>query len=436
MTRRKTASRNSPRMAKLDVFVEPQPNLRFIRFLNGVNRWLMLGGIPLARAIPGLGRLPGIKGFSDIRVWDYPDTDKAKLAALCGKGKATFITPNHPEFFTDWMIDKEIISHAAQLAACWATHGVVNGLGDLAQRFWLANNLIAQIPGDGGKAREYSINWAVLGHGVLLHPEGSVGWHANHVGPLFPGAAEMAADALQRGRQVDADFESFVAPIVWKLVFLKDVTSGLAGECAYVEKRLGIKTPDGAGPAQRVFLIYSALLRRDEMELGLTAGESAPYRERQRLVLDAIRQKLAGLLNEVPGSDFARLVRRKLRTLDKKSPEAGELKRLADMLFRVARVGEFAFARPQISQEEIAEHLKRIRNDYCSGTFKDTFNKFVPQPVGPRKAILRVAEPIAIHDWQGTADQASLEMRRRMQAKIDEINTGLTPRLEKNPFFA
>jgi hypothetical protein len=241
--------------------------------------------------------------------------------------------------------------------------------------------------------------------------------------------------APQKWRQGDADFESFVAPIVWKLVFLKDVTDGLTRECAYVERRLGIKTPNGAGPAQRVFLIYSALLRRDEMELGLTAGESAPYRERQKLVLDAIRQKLSGLLSEAPESDFARLVRRKLRTLDKGGAEAKELKRLADMLFRAARVGSFAFARPETSQEETAEHLKRIRNDYCSGTFKDTFNRFVPQPVGPRKAILRMVDPIAMHEWRGSADEAAREMRTRMQAKIDEINAGLTPRLEKNPFF-
>jgi hypothetical protein len=423
-------------VAKLDVFVEPQPNLRFIRFLNGVNRWLMLGGIPGLRAIPGLGRVPGIKGFADIREWDYPQAEKARLASLCGQGKATFITPNHPEFFTDWMIDKEIISHAAQLCACWATHGVVNGLGDLAQRFWLANNLIAQIPGDGGKAKEHSINWAVLGHGVLLHPEGSVGWHSNHMAPLFSGAPEMAVEALQRGRQVDADFEAYVAPVVWKLVFLKDVRAGLAKECAYIEKRLGIKTPSDAGPTKRVFHIYSALLRRDEMELGLTAGESAPYRERQRLVLDAIRQKLSGLLNAEAGDDLTRLARRKLRSLDTGSAEAKELKRLADMLFKAGRVGAFAFAKKEISQEEVAEHLKRIRNDYCSGTFRDGFNKFVPQPVGPRKAILRLVEPVALHEWRGTADEAATEMRRRMQAKLDEINAKLPFRTEPNPFFA
>ena len=60
----------------------------------------------------------------------------------------------------------------------------------------------------------------------------------------------------------------------------------------------------------------------------------------------------------------------------------------------------------------------------------------MPQPVGPRKAILRLVEPVAMHEWRGSADEAANEMRRRMQAKIDEINAGLTPIVEKNPFFA
>ena len=36
------------------------------------------------------------------------------------------------------------------------------------------------------------MNWALQGHGVLLHPEGSVGWHGDYVAPLMSGAAEMA----------------------------------------------------------------------------------------------------------------------------------------------------------------------------------------------------------------------------------------------------
>jgi hypothetical protein len=420
-------------MAKLDVFVAPEPKPRLIKALNYVNRWLMLGGVPVLRAIP----LPGLRGFADIREWDYPEEDQARLQSLCGPGRATFIIPNHPEFFTDWMIDKEVLSRAAPLAACWATHGVVNGLGNLAQKFWLANNLIAQIPGDGGGARAHSVDWAVKGHGVLLHPEGSVGWHSNHVAPLFAGAAEMAMDALEAGRAQDAAFQSLVAPIVWKLTFLSDVSSGLARECAYVEKRLKIATPQGSSPAQRVYLLYSALLTRDEMALGLTGGESAPYRERQKLVVSAVSSKLAEKLGveAIADADWQRLARRRLRELDRKSAEAGKIRLLSEMLFRVARVGQFAFQSPEISQEETAEHLKRIRNDYCSGTFRDSFNKFVPQPVGPRRAILRLPEPIALHEWRGTAEEAMEEIRQRMQAKLDGINSGLSHRMEKNPFW-
>jgi hypothetical protein len=424
-------------MAKLDVFVAPSPNPRLINALNFVNRWLMLGGIPALRSLPLLGRIPGVRGFADIQEWDYPADHQSRLKSLCGQGRATFIVPNHPEFFTDWMIDKHVLSRAAPLAACWATHGVVNGLGNLAQKFWLANNLIAQIPGDGGKARAHSVDWAVKGHGVLLHPEGSVGWHSNFVAPLFAGAAEMAIEALAAGRAQNPSFQSFVAPIVWKMSFLGDVSAGLSRECAYVEKRLKIATPSGASPAQRVFLICSALLTRDEMALGLTGGESAPFRERQKLVTAAVRSRLAAILgiDADPAADWQRLARRRLRELDRKSAGAGELKRLSEMLFRASRVGEFAFQNPDISQEETAEQIKRIRNDYCAGTFRDSFNKFVPQPAGPRRATLRVAEPVALHEWQGTAEEAMAAVRQRMQAKLDEIHADLSPLLEKNPFF-
>jgi hypothetical protein len=200
---------------------------------------------------------------------------------------------------------------------------------------------------------------------------------------------------------------------------------------------LKIATPPGSSPAQRVFLIYSSLLTRDEMALGLTGGESAPYRERQKLVVDAVTSKLAAILgtNAGAGADWQRMARRRLRELDKKSAESAEIKGLAEMLFRASRVGAFAFQNPETSQEETGEHLKRIRNDYCAGAFRDTFNAFVPQPVGPRRAILRVVEPLAMHDWTGTAEAAMAEARKRMQAALDGMNAGLSPRRDKNPFW-
>ena len=175
------------------------------------------------------------------------------------------------------MIDKEIVSRVSPLAASWATHGVVNGLGRMMQRFWLANNLIAQIPGNSGAAKEHSVEWALKGHGVLLHPEGGVGWHANVVGQLLPGAVEMGLEALKRGRAADQDFKVWIAPAVWKLAFTRNVEPALVRECTYVERSLKIERRAADTLPERVHNIYATLLSRDEADCGIAPGDGASY---------------------------------------------------------------------------------------------------------------------------------------------------------------
>ena len=102
------------------------------------------------------------------------------------------------------------------------------------------------------------------------------------------------------------------------------------------------------------------------------------------------------------------------------------------------RIGAFAFADETITQEGLAEHLKRIRNDYCEGSLRDTLNRFVPQPAGPRRAIIRVPEPLGLHEFTGSEDEALDLLRSRMQAALDAINAGLAAdgarRTYPNPF--
>ncbi len=175
---------------------------------------------------------------------------------ICGDGGVTFLLPNHPEFFTDWMLDKEIISRVAPEAASWATNGVVNGMGGAMQKFWLWNNLVAQIPGNAQPARDFSVDWALKGKCVLLHPEGKVGWHGDFVAPLMPGAALMALDAKAKVPKLPVR----LVPIVWKLVFVEDATAGLMNEAAYVERALKLEGVNGANPAERVHMILHRLL--------------------------------------------------------------------------------------------------------------------------------------------------------------------------------
>ena len=430
-------------MSRVDTFVPPRPNRTLIRVMTWVNRVVMLKGLPLLRDVWPLNRVPPFRGLANVRHVDLPAQDEQRLKAVCGPGRATFITPNHPEFFTDWMIDKELLSRVAPLAASWATHGVVNGLGSLAQRFWLANNLIAQIPGNGAPAREFSESWALQGHGVLLHPEGSVGWHGSYVAPLLPGAVEMALEALVAGRKADPAFQAWVAPVVWKLAFLHDVEKPLVAECAYVERKLKIAGDATATLPQRIHRICQALLDRDTETLGISIDPKGAYAERQAAVMEAYRRSLtAALAPDAVAENIDELLRQARRRLRDKASMTKEarrgLKALADGLARVRRVGTFAFAGETVTQEELAEHLKRIRNDYCAGTLRDTLNRFLPQPAGARRAIVRVPEPIALHLFAGSPEEALALLRQRMQASLDDINAGLASggrRRYPNPFI-
>ena len=170
------------------------------------------------------------------------------------------------------------------------------------------------------------------------------------------------------------------------------------------------------------------MLARDEERLGLTAAPSLSFAERHAAVIAALSAQLAGMLGVEASAgpdELLRLARRKLRdkaALDRDAAKA--LKQSADALARVGRIGPFAFAGETITQEGIAEHLKRIRNDYCDGSLRDTLNRFVPQPAGPRRAYIRVPEALGLHDFKGSEDEALALLRSRMQAALDALNAG------------
>lgn len=453
---------DSPRQAgRLETFRAPDPSPWLIKALGPVNRVLCLGGIPGLRDVPGLRRLPGVRGLTDIRAIDLPKEDAERLKMAVRPETAAFLTPNHPEFFTDWMLDKEILHRVAPLSACWATHTVVNGLGGVAQSFWLKNNLIAQIPGAAGaEGRAHSVRWAVKGHGVLLHPEGQVGWHADWVGPLFPGAVEMATEAGRELGALGGQRAAYVVPLVWKLKFQRDAAAGLARELDYVEQRLGLEPRDLGTPAsQRVHAIYAVLLARDEAIWNGTVSTGS-YGARQTRLLGILGDELARRLalngGEMSGepTDLAQVLRiadRWLRSADSQHRYRDDIRRLVRDTRRLMRFRPDLYPLAELTQEQIAECVKRLRNDYCEGTLRDTASRFVPRPVAPRTAYVRVPEPINISALlkgrpsldRSETDAVVADLRARLQSAIDTINAdidGLAPSRggfirEANPFF-
>jgi hypothetical protein len=448
---------------RLTTFVPPSPSLPLVRLLVPVNRVFGLGGIPGLRRIPVLNWLPFVRGLADIEHIDFPAVDVECLRNAITADTAAFIVPNHPEFLTDWLLDKEVSARAAPLMASWATHDIVNGLGSFIQCFWLKNNLIAQIPGEGGAAgKAYSVEWALRGHGVLLHPEGQVGWHADTIGPLFPGVVEMALEALRRTRTARTQRDVHICPVIWRMRFLIDVDDRLAREMTYVERKLGLRVRAGATVAQRVHDAYSDLLQQDEAALGMS-GIAGDYRHRQNSVLRHAAERMTELLAALGAeaspaasadpSDACRLLLRPadrlLRTASQSSPsERDELRRVVKIARRLLRFRPGLYPHAELTQEQVAENIKRLRADYCFGSLRDTLGRLAPRPVGPRKASIRVAQPIRLNDLVATGEEGNEQvradllalLRARMQEALDDLGRHLQDTVVAaayaNPFAA
>jgi len=401
---------------------DPRPSPALIRAVGWLNRLLVL---------PHLVRLAS---------FDLPRADLERLHAAVRPGTAAFLGPNHPEFFTDWMIDKELSSRVSPLMAHWASYEIVN-VSQPAQWLWLRNNLIANVPGGGG--REYSIRWALAGHGVLLHPEGTASWHGERVGPLIPGIVDLAWETCARAREAGRDVPVLVVPVVWRLHFVGDVSRGLAREMAHMERALEL--PPGAGLTleERFAALQANLLRHQCERLGLPASAlpddlgGADYFAAQDAVAEAVARELAARGARVE-HDLARIMHRARRSAraGAERPERKRDRQLYLELWRLEGFPRALYDTSTLTQEAIAENLKRIRSVFVTRGRADALHNVVPVPVGRRIARVRVPEPLAVHEaFTGASDPAAAKARllealhARLQGTLDALSAELAPLL-------
>jgi hypothetical protein len=401
-------------------YCDPRPSAALIQAVGWLNRLLIL---------PQLTRLAS---------FDLPSADLQRLRAAVRPGTAAFLGPNHPEFFTDWMIDKELSSRVSPLMAHWASYEIVN-VNPLAQWLWLRNNLIANVPGGGG--RDYSIRWALAGHGVLLHPEGTASWHGEQVGPLIPGIVDLAWQTCASAREAGRDVPVFIVPIVWRLHFVSDVSRGLAREMAHIERALELAPGEAMQVGERFAALQGNLLRRQCETLGLPAPtalaglSSAGYFAAQDAVAEAIARELESRGARVE-HDLARIMHRARRSAraGAERPERERDRRLYLELWRLEGFPRALYDTPTLTQEAIAENLKRIRSVFVTRGRADALHNLVPVPVGQRTAHVRVPEAIAVQEVfaaggdAGAAKARLLEtLHARLQGTLDVLNTELAP---------
>lgn len=402
----------------LQPYRDPKPSARIIQVMGHVNRFVIL---------------PGLIKLADI---DFPAADLDRIRQAVNPSTAAFVAPAHPEYLTDWMIDKELQRRVSPMMAGWAASEIVNS-SPLAQRFWLANGLIANVPGAGGKA--YSVRHARQGHGVLLHPEGGVNWQAEHIWPLHPGAIDMAVTLAQQLGADDDPRPVYVVPLVWRLRFTGNVHHALVEEMRYIERQLSLTTWPSSNPAERLAQLLGALLTRRAHALGLRrpafdpTQPGAEYFPAQQQIVTEIRARLAatyGPLSDDP-MHALRAVQRGMRRRAQADPDRiAQDRELLMELLRLSRLDESLYGRDTLSQEQIAEVLKATRAVSVTEGFRNQLHNLMPRAVARRVAHIRVAEPIDIRGALASGSTSSVllrELRHRLQRAQDDLGAELEP---------
>ena len=394
---------------------DPAPAPWLIHTLGAVNRLAILGALLKFRRIELL------------------DADRSRLRAAVNPGTAAFLGPIHPEFLTDWMIDKEISRLCSPLMAHWASYEIVNA-SPAVRAFWLANNLVANAPGGGGRA--YSLRWAEQGHGVLLHPEGTATWHGDRVSTLLPGIVEMAWDCSLGLRSRNDARPVWIIPLAWRFSFVGDVRRGLAAEIGHIERALGL--PRTRGPLDDRFgRLMWALLRRQSERLELPAPTGGDYFAEQARSIASLRERLAARYGPLD-PDFTRAnfqLRKAMRERSTGDPDGVRTDRA--QLIELQRLTEFdpaLYARPSLDQERIAEVLKRTRTSLVTRGFRNVLANGLPIAAGPRVAHIRVPEPIAVEaaplpDAAAAAARTLLlgGLQASLQRALDGLGAELSP---------
>ena len=434
------ASQTSSTSGRSTSWRRPRPNRGLMRLLGAFNRW-MLHGVPLLRSIPGLRDLPFIRGYFRVHRIELSALDRRRLAGAVNFETAAFLAPNHPEFATDWLIDKELSMQVAPRMASWADRGIVS----LAPRFWGANNLVSN---DGGsEAKEYSIESAIAGDGVLLHPEGSVHWTNDVVHPLFAGVAQMAVAAARR-----TDRPVYIVPVVWKYHFVGDVSRGLHREMDAIERGLDLIPMDGLPVTERFRVLQYSVLALRMATFGFRVPLDADFFERQHLLREYLLGQLAARYPSDPLESIERRMSRMRRTIHRAQRALAdhprdahtearhrELELDAARVDEVLRLGEMTrevYGGETLTQEQISECLKRTRDRLLRRGLRNWLSVMLPRPAGARVVHVAVPEPIRVrrvesYDVRAYEQELLDEARRAMQQALDAINARIAPEVDR-----
>lgn len=217
---------------------------------------------------------------------------------------------------------------------------------------------------------------------------------------------------------------------------------------AHIERRLGLPSGEGLALERRFLALQVNLAARQCARFEITvrglgsALAGRDYFDVQAEAATQVRRRIEARYATVEGDfpRFERAARRAIRERTANDPEGARRDRaLLGELQRLHGFTRERYPEETLTQEQVAENLKRTRASLVTRGFADALHNTVPVAVGPRVARIRVPEPMAVHDvWSadeatGEARRAELlaELHRRMQQALDALTSEIAPVVDR-----
>ncbi|MFO0957437.1 MAG: 1-acyl-sn-glycerol-3-phosphate acyltransferase [Isosphaeraceae bacterium] len=272
-------------------------------------------------------------------------------------------------------------------------------------------------------------------HLLLVFPEGEVYYLADRLTPLREGVAFLAHRACKA--LADRGKKAWVVPVGIKYRFVDhhDPVPSFRERMAQLERRI-LWWPRHDRPlVERIARYAEASLALKELEY-LGGAQAGPLRDRivalRGRILDEVAGRRAG--KPVAGSDPERIKELRRRCLEAlaqapiaEADKAAIRRDLNDLYVAVQTLsypGDYVFAAPTL--ERVAETLMKLDEDVLMAS---TGNPAVP--LGPRKAVVRVGEPIDVAAVAAQARRSrealaavTSELERRIQGLLDGLGPG------------
>ena len=342
-------------------------------------------------------------------VREIDDVGLEHLKALKGKGDGVLITPNHPDLADPAVMF--MISRRAGVPFCYmAAYQIFTGNAGL-RKFILPRLGVFPVDREGADRSAFQAGLNVLTQGknpLVVFPEGEIYFLGDRLTPLREGAAALALaaarKAAERGRTV------WIIPTAIRYRFLEnhDPLPELHRLMDTLEARFTWWDPCGRSIIERLYRYAEGMLALKELEY-LDAPQPGTLKERiARLkfhILEEMEDRRLGRRSDEPVpfrvKELRRACLKALAVPGISREERRTLRRDLNSLFVAIQLFSYPgdYVRENPTLERLAEIMTKFEQDALGVTN--------PAPRGPRRAVVKMGEPIDVRSYLGPGGRRS-----------------------------